>query len=414
MNIQKILDENASLIQTIQEFQFAGKPSECMSYQMALHRNLQVPSHVNHGMAEPGEPHQNNPHGSPNLVFGGMQRAGQQKQQQQVSGAAIPHVPNAQIPKQGTCGQSVVMGGPAGATDAAAPMPPSSPQQGLVSQQYPGAGATVCATGVPGLGAQQQQQQPASHPLPSQTSVQHSRYPDCPPPNQATYSSAQTGYAPYISPSAATEPQGYHHAGVPPAGSDGAQGSPVQGGSPYPVVVNEAGGAPGATVSGAGLGAYQQAPPPGASNAQQQVGHWPPGQPPMQHSPGRPLPPMPHGYPGYPGAGAMAGAGPNPGPYGHPAPGGQNSDYSAIPITIITIPGDIASGVGNPAQPSTQQQQQSQHGRPPVSSYQPCAVGTLVPGQQQQQQQEAQQLFAPPPVPQSQYPTAQTGYLLYP
>ena len=40
MHIQKILDENAGLIQTIQEFQYAGKSSESMSYQVALHRNL--------------------------------------------------------------------------------------------------------------------------------------------------------------------------------------------------------------------------------------------------------------------------------------------------------------------------------------------------------------------------------------
>uniref|UniRef100_A0A182SCW7 SS18 N-terminal domain-containing protein n=1 Tax=Anopheles maculatus TaxID=74869 RepID=A0A182SCW7_9DIPT len=40
MHIQKILDENAGLIQTIQDFQYTGKSSESMSYQVALHRNL--------------------------------------------------------------------------------------------------------------------------------------------------------------------------------------------------------------------------------------------------------------------------------------------------------------------------------------------------------------------------------------
>lgn len=39
-HIQKILDENCSLIQTIQEFQHAGKSHECMSYHQTLHRNL--------------------------------------------------------------------------------------------------------------------------------------------------------------------------------------------------------------------------------------------------------------------------------------------------------------------------------------------------------------------------------------
>lgn len=39
-HIQKILDENCSLIQTIQEFQLAGKNHECMSYHQTLHRNL--------------------------------------------------------------------------------------------------------------------------------------------------------------------------------------------------------------------------------------------------------------------------------------------------------------------------------------------------------------------------------------
>jgi hypothetical protein len=38
--IQKILDENCGLIQTIQDFQNMGKAMECMSYQQALHRNL--------------------------------------------------------------------------------------------------------------------------------------------------------------------------------------------------------------------------------------------------------------------------------------------------------------------------------------------------------------------------------------
>lgn len=39
-HIQKILDENCGLIQTIQDFQNMGKAQECMSYHQALHRNL--------------------------------------------------------------------------------------------------------------------------------------------------------------------------------------------------------------------------------------------------------------------------------------------------------------------------------------------------------------------------------------
>lgn len=39
-HIQKVLDENCSLIQTIQEFQHAGKSNECMTFHQALHRNL--------------------------------------------------------------------------------------------------------------------------------------------------------------------------------------------------------------------------------------------------------------------------------------------------------------------------------------------------------------------------------------
>lgn len=38
--IQKILEDNSSLIQQIQEFQSMGKANECMSYHQALHRNL--------------------------------------------------------------------------------------------------------------------------------------------------------------------------------------------------------------------------------------------------------------------------------------------------------------------------------------------------------------------------------------
>lgn len=38
--IQKMLDENCGLIQTIQDFQNMGKAQECMSYHVALHRNL--------------------------------------------------------------------------------------------------------------------------------------------------------------------------------------------------------------------------------------------------------------------------------------------------------------------------------------------------------------------------------------
>lgn len=38
--IQKMLDENGHLIQTIQEYQNKGKAQECLQYQQILHRNL--------------------------------------------------------------------------------------------------------------------------------------------------------------------------------------------------------------------------------------------------------------------------------------------------------------------------------------------------------------------------------------
>lgn len=38
--IQKMLDENGHLINTIQDFQSKGKAQECMQYQQILHRNL--------------------------------------------------------------------------------------------------------------------------------------------------------------------------------------------------------------------------------------------------------------------------------------------------------------------------------------------------------------------------------------
>lgn len=38
--IQKMLDENAHLIQTIQEYQSKGQLMECHQYQQMLHRNL--------------------------------------------------------------------------------------------------------------------------------------------------------------------------------------------------------------------------------------------------------------------------------------------------------------------------------------------------------------------------------------
>lgn len=38
--IQKILDENCGLIQTIQDYQNMGKANECMSFHQALHKNL--------------------------------------------------------------------------------------------------------------------------------------------------------------------------------------------------------------------------------------------------------------------------------------------------------------------------------------------------------------------------------------
>lgn len=38
--IQKILDENCGLIQTIQDYQNMGKVNECMSFHQALHKNL--------------------------------------------------------------------------------------------------------------------------------------------------------------------------------------------------------------------------------------------------------------------------------------------------------------------------------------------------------------------------------------
>ncbi|MBO8562900.1 hypothetical protein INO51_13990, partial [Staphylococcus aureus] len=40
MQIQKILDENAQLISTIQEFQSKGKAQDCVQFQQILHRNL--------------------------------------------------------------------------------------------------------------------------------------------------------------------------------------------------------------------------------------------------------------------------------------------------------------------------------------------------------------------------------------
>lgn len=39
-HIQKILDENCVLIQTIQDFQNMGKINECTQYHQTLHRNL--------------------------------------------------------------------------------------------------------------------------------------------------------------------------------------------------------------------------------------------------------------------------------------------------------------------------------------------------------------------------------------
>lgn len=38
--IQKMLDENGHLIQTIQDYQNKGKVQECIQYQQILHRNL--------------------------------------------------------------------------------------------------------------------------------------------------------------------------------------------------------------------------------------------------------------------------------------------------------------------------------------------------------------------------------------
>lgn len=38
--IQKMLDENGHLIQTIQEYQSKGKAQESLQYQQVLHRNL--------------------------------------------------------------------------------------------------------------------------------------------------------------------------------------------------------------------------------------------------------------------------------------------------------------------------------------------------------------------------------------
>lgn len=38
--IQKMLDENAHLIQTIQDYQAKGQLMECHQYQQVLHRNL--------------------------------------------------------------------------------------------------------------------------------------------------------------------------------------------------------------------------------------------------------------------------------------------------------------------------------------------------------------------------------------
>lgn len=38
--IQKMLDENGHLIQTIQEYQSKGKSQEVMQFQQVLHRNL--------------------------------------------------------------------------------------------------------------------------------------------------------------------------------------------------------------------------------------------------------------------------------------------------------------------------------------------------------------------------------------
>jgi hypothetical protein len=38
IQIQKILDENAQLIQTIQDLQSKGKGQECLQFQQTLHR----------------------------------------------------------------------------------------------------------------------------------------------------------------------------------------------------------------------------------------------------------------------------------------------------------------------------------------------------------------------------------------
>uniref|UniRef100_A0A182PJT9 SS18 N-terminal domain-containing protein n=1 Tax=Anopheles epiroticus TaxID=199890 RepID=A0A182PJT9_9DIPT len=75
-HIQKILDENAGLIKTIEAFQSAGKASESMSFQMMLHRNLVY-------LVNSADPKVNIPSLLPCPQTGAVHQQQQRQQQQQ-------------------------------------------------------------------------------------------------------------------------------------------------------------------------------------------------------------------------------------------------------------------------------------------------------------------------------------------
>nr|CAH7754078.1 unnamed protein product [Callosobruchus chinensis] len=241
--IQRLLDENGQLIQTIQEFQSKGKVQEVIQMQTTLHRNLvylatlaDSAQNVNAllPMIQPpgaptGGPPPNQPGHGPQPPSGDQQHMNSYGHQQQ----PVPTGPYRQQPGPPQRG-----GGPP------PPHPQYPPQQ--PQQQQP--------QGPPqGPPPQQQPQQrggyPQQYPPPPQQGGYPQQYP--PPPQQGGYPPPQQGYPPaggggppppgppqqpgYGQPPT-TVHQGYQQPGYstpPPSSGPGGQQPPPQS-SPYP------------------------------------------------------------------------------------------------------------------------------------------------------------------------------------
>ncbi|KAG8231928.1 hypothetical protein J437_LFUL011397 [Ladona fulva] len=202
--IQKMLDENSHLIQTIQEHQNKGRVQECMHYQQILHRNLVY-------LASLADANQNIQAllPPPQGLSGGHSMHGGPSGPQQPVGGQQPSMPMPEMMGNGpnSATSPPVGGGNSGATTtggiaAGAGGPPGPPQMGAFGpQQVPPAGNPNQYGSRGPQQMMQGQQRPGANPGPQQYPRGPQGYPGSQqqPPYSSQQYSSQSQTSPQVS-----------------------------------------------------------------------------------------------------------------------------------------------------------------------------------------------------------------------